>query len=231
MYQFKSAWNFYFQNWKNLLFLSIPLLAMLILSIYFILPKIFPIVDANQIDLLVEFFNRNAISFRVIDFFFDIVFIAFIGALGIQFNSITNINKPLNMITVYKKSYTKIVPLFLASFIANIAIGIALLLLIFPGIYLFARLALFPFYIVIDNEGPIKSLQSSWYSTDEYGGKLLGFTMLFFFLMMLAFSFTSAVFSFLGIFVVSILIYIEFIIFCITLNYLYFTLYESVKNM
>jgi hypothetical protein len=53
-----------------------------------------------------------------------------------------------------------------------LAVGLGLLLLIFPGIYIMVRLSLFKQIMVDQNAGPIESLQKSWHLTGQHTGNL-----------------------------------------------------------
>ena len=100
--------------------------------------------------------------------------------------------------------------------------------MILPGIYLAARLALFPAFIMLEGKGVIDSLKLSWEKTDEYGGTLFGLTLLFIILT----SVLSGIFSsFLdqGVVQILILAIFEYVI-IIPWVYVYFSLYQSQKT-
>jgi len=102
------------------------------------------------------------------------------------------------------------------------------LLLILPGIYLGARLALFPAFIMLEDKGVIDSLKLSWEKTDEHGGALFGLTLLFVLLTLIP----SSIFSSLldqGIVQLLILGIFEYVI-IIPWVYVYFSLYQSQKS-
>tara|TARA_B100001063_G_C16649602_1_gene495197 strand:- start:102 stop:797 length:696 start_codon:yes stop_codon:yes gene_type:complete len=231
MNQFNQAWSFYFKNWKSLLPISIPLLVFFSIVYYALLPKILPYLQNNQTSQFIEFYESNKFSFDLINLFSNVIFVIFIGALSAQFYSLSANKKPLRTFEAYSKSYSKVVPLFLASIFSSILISFGFMLLIFPGIYLFARFSLFPFYIVIENKGPILALKLSWINTDKYGAKLSGYTFIFFILMLVTIVFSSSILSFLGLVGILTLISIEFCIFTIALCYLYFSLYMSMRTL
>ena len=100
--------------------------------------------------------------------------------------------------------------------------------MILPGIYLGARLALFPAFIMLEEKGVIDSLKLSWEKTDEHGGTLFGLTLLF----ILLTSITSGIFSLLldqGIVQLLILGIVEYVI-VIPWVYVYYSLYQSQKS-
>ena len=70
----------------------------------------------------------------------------------------------------------KFFPLLLGNLLHSLAYGIGFILLVFPGFYLYARLGLFPLYIMFSNKGALDSLGESWQATDEFGSKLFVLT-------------------------------------------------------
>lgn len=231
MNQFTNAWAFFFKNWKVLLPVSTPLFFFIFLAIFYLSPQLTPLLMAGQYDLINEFLENNQANISIIDVCFDLVFLAFIGALNIQFYNLTINKKPLKIFNIYSKSFSKILWLFVASFLSSLLIGIGFLLLVFPGVYLFARFSLFPIFIVIEDQGPISALKLSWENTDEYGGQLFFQTLVFFIAMLLVMILSSVLFSFMDILAITIMIFLEMFIFCIVLCYLYFSLYKSIKNL
>jgi hypothetical protein len=73
----------------------------------------------------------------------------------------------------------KFFPLLLGNLLHSLAYGIGFILLVFPGFYLYARLGLFPLYIMFSNKGALDSLGESWQATDEFGNKLFVLTSAF----------------------------------------------------
>jgi hypothetical protein len=103
-----------------------------------------------------------------------------------------------------------------------------LILLILPGIYVGARLALYPSFMMMENKGVIDSLKSSWEATDEHGGLLFGLTLLFLAVALIPSSiFTSLLDP--GITQIIILAIFEYVI-VIPWSYMYFSLYQSQKS-
>ncbi len=70
----------------------------------------------------------------------------------------------------------KFFPLLLGNLLHSLAYGIGFILLVFPGFYLYARLGLFPLYIMFSDKGALDSLGESWQATDEFGSKLFVLT-------------------------------------------------------
>jgi hypothetical protein len=85
-------------------------------------------------------------------------------------------------ISPYQALYTalkKFFPLLWGNLLHSLAYGIGFIMLIFPGFYLFARLGLFPLYIMFEDKGAMDSLSNSWTVTDEFGMKLFVLTSVF----------------------------------------------------
>lgn len=53
----------------------------------------------------------------------------------------------------------------LASILMNIALIFGFILFVIPGIYLYLRLCLFDFFIIIEDKDPFRALQKSWQAT------------------------------------------------------------------
>lgn len=68
----------------------------------------------------------------------------------------------------------RLVYLFLGGIVAAIVIGVGLLLLVLPGIYLYVRLALFPAAVMVDGHGPLEGLSESWSRTSDNATTVFG---------------------------------------------------------
>ncbi len=73
----------------------------------------------------------------------------------------------------------KFFPLLWSSIAASIVYGLGLLLLVLPGFYLFARLGMYPAYIMFQNKGAFESLGLAWNESDKEGTKLFLITSVF----------------------------------------------------
>tara|TARA_B100001059_G_scaffold166737_1_gene166341 strand:- start:6626 stop:7354 length:729 start_codon:yes stop_codon:yes gene_type:complete len=242
MDQFNSSWRFIFKNFKNLISLGLPWLIFTIISLVLIankLPQI-QIDETVALDLainqlmstLTQFYENNASKLFIIDLMTSILFVAFIGSLNIQFKNISNMKTPQNFFKISKKIYLKIPYLFIASFITSILVQFGLLILIFPGVYLFARLSLYPIYISLENKGPLESLKCSWNATDEFGGKLTVYTLLIFILLVITTILTSSLLALTSIglmFIVPVILF-ETAIFSMVLSYIYYSLYKFLEK-
>lgn len=75
------------------------------------------------------------------------------------------------------KGMSRIFPLFLASILGGIGIGLGMLLLIIPGIMLLCRWAVMTPACVVEHLGAVESLKRSAELTKGYRWKVLGITM------------------------------------------------------
>ena len=87
-----------------------------------------------------------------------------------------------NELTPYQALYAgikKFFPLLLGNLIHSLAYGIGFLLLVLPGFFLYARLGLFPLFIMFEEKRASDALGESWQATDEFGTKLFLLTTVF----------------------------------------------------
>jgi|TARA_B000000475_G_scaffold261277_1_gene245770 hypothetical protein len=87
-----------------------------------------------------------------------------------------------NELTPYQALYAgikKFFPLLLGNLIHSLAYGIGFLLLVLPGFFLYARLGLFPLFIMFEEQRALDALGESWQATDEFGTKLFLLTTVF----------------------------------------------------
>ena len=157
MNQFNSSWRFVYKNFKNLIFFGLPWLVLTIISIGFISKRMPQIqIDENiapdiaiteLIETLSKFYENNVNQLFIIELMINILFIVFIASLAVQYKNITNSINPQGFFRISRIIYAKIPYLFIESFLTGIVVQIGFLFLIFPGIYLLARLSLYPIYI------------------------------------------------------------------------------------
>ena len=222
MNQFKAAWQFTFENWKYFLMLALPLIAIESTVGYLRIP----LGDMTQPEDFMEFFQSNSIVIGLVSITGIILQMAFIGGLYLSYMAIDS-EKEINPISALQAGITKFFPLFGTFIIVTIVSAFGYLLLILPGIYITARLALFPFYIMLEDKKVFESISSSWENTDEYGSKLFVFTLIFIVLtLLIALVVTNLVSQ--GI-VQTILLALSEYILVIPLGYIYYTLYKSLK--
>ena len=73
----------------------------------------------------------------------------------------------------------KFFPLLWGNILHSIAYGLGFLMLILPGFYLYARLGLFPLFIMFEDKGVMDSFGESWNLTEEVAIKLFALTAIF----------------------------------------------------
>ena len=222
MNQFNNAWNFYFNNWQYFAVLAAPVFAVEIATAYFLLP----LGDISP-ENIAEYFGSNVLSIGILSAVGTVLSVGFLGSLYLAFNSKSSASE-LEPMSALLAGVQKFFPLFGAYFLSIFAVFFGLLLLILPGIYIGARLALFPAFIMLEGKGVIDSLKLSWEKTDEHGGILFGLTLLF----VLITAITSSIFSSLldqGIVQLLILGIFEYVI-IVPWVYVYYSLYQSQKS-
>ena len=222
MNQFKDAWQFLFNNWKYFLVLALPLIAIESTVGYLLIP----LGDMTQPEDFMNFFQSNSLVIGLVSITGVVLQMAFIGGLYLSYMAIDS-NKEINPINALQAGLAKFFPLFGTFIIVTIVSAFGYLLLILPGVYLTARLALFPFYIMLENQKVFQSISSSWENTDEHGSKLFVFTLIFVVLTLMGALILSSVIP-QGFFQTALLALSEYI-FVVPLGYIYFTLYKSLK--
>jgi len=124
----------------------------------------------------------------------------------------------------------KFFPLLWGNILHSCAYGLGFLMLILPGFYLYGRLGLFPLFVMFENKGVMDSLGESWNVTDEVATKLFTLTAIF---ISIQFGF-GLIGSIIGadgmIWFLIIATGIKYAT-LMPLFYLFFTLYESKKNI
>ena len=100
------------------------------------------------------------------------------GGVMIAFKALASNNE----VTPYQALFNgikKFFPLLLGNLMHSLAYGIGFLLLVLPGFFLYARLGLFPLYIMFEDKKALDALGESWQATDEVGTKLFVLTSIF----------------------------------------------------
>ena len=227
MNQFKDAWNFYLNHWQYFALLAAPILAVEVVTAQLITPLGSDAILENPEDLA-EFAASNGIYVLILLLLGIIAGVSFIGGLIAAFDSKIS-GYSLDPMAALFIGFKKFFPIFGAYILCVIAVFFGLLLLILPGIYVGARLALFPSFMMMENKGVFDSLKFSWEATDEHGGTLFGLTLLFIVIMLIPSSiFTSMLDP--GFTQIMILGIFEYVI-VIPWSYMYFSLYQSKKNL
>jgi len=220
MNQFRSAWNFYFNNWQFFAVLAAPVFFVEVAAAYLILP----LESVTQPDDIVDFFSNCPASPFTSSSSFKILSISFLGGLHVAFDAKSS-NSSIEPLNALWSGLKKFFPLFGAYILSAIVVFFGLLLLILPGIYVGARLALFPAYIMLQNKGVLESLKLSWENTDEHGGTLFSLTIAFALLSIILASIFSSILDS-GLVQVAVLGIVEYVI-IVPWIYIYYSLYRS----
>jgi hypothetical protein len=123
----------------------------------------------------------------------------------------------------------KFFPLLWANILHSIAYGLGFLMLILPGFYLYGRLGLFPLFIMFEDKGVIDSFGDSWNITEEVATKLFSLTAIFM-TIQLGFGFFGGMIEADGMLWFLILATTIKYATLMPLFYLFYSLYESIKN-
>jgi len=114
-----------------------------------------------------------------------------LGFLGLVVNAIVGAiafiaverklnQEPFIISNAFNEALEQIVPLVVVAIVYGIAVAVGFVLLIIPGIYLGARLALALPACILDSQGIGESLSTSWEVADGNLGKIIGIFLLYF---------------------------------------------------
>ena len=224
MNQFIAAWEFALKNFQYLFLLALPVMVSEMLVAYLIMP----LEGMDPVDVT-EYMSGNLTSIMIASLIAIVLSVSFTGGLMIAYQSIM-MQKNSNPINALFAGFQKFFPLFGATILSSLLIGLGLILLILPAFYFMGRLYLFPAYIMFKNKGVMDSLRSSWEATDEHGATLFFLTLIFFILTIVPGTLISGVIfqdnSFAGIIGAGL---IEYII-ILPWMYIYFSLYKSINS-
>jgi hypothetical protein len=175
MQQFYSSISFCIRHFGYLSILCIPIIVIEVsLANLFISLNIGDMSDSAVLEALSNIY----IPLLILVVLSLILSVALSGGSMIAFRSLSLGSS----ISPYQALYTalkKFFPLLWGNLLHSLAYGIGFIMLIFPGFYLFARLGLFPLYIMFEDKGAMDSLSDSWTVTDEFGMKLFVLTSVF----------------------------------------------------
>ena len=175
MQQFYSSISFCIRHFGYLSILCIPIIVIEVsLANLFISLNIGDMSDSAALEALSNIY----IPLLILVVLSLILSVALSGGSMIAFRSLSSGSS----ISPYQALYValkKFFPLLWGNLLHSLAYGIGFIMLIFPGFYLFARLGLFPLYIMFEDKGAMDSLSNSWAVTDEFGMKLFVLTSVF----------------------------------------------------
>lgn len=157
-----------------------------------------------------------------------ILSVALSGACMAAFRSLSN-DGLLSPYQALFMGLKKFFPLLWSNILHSIAYGLGFLMLILPGFYLYGRLGLFPLFIMFEDKGVMDSFGDSWNLTEEVAIKIFALTAVFMSIQ-LGFGFIGSIMGADG--MLWFLIAATSIKYAtlMPLFYLFFSLYESVKN-
>ena len=225
MQQFLSSISFCLSNIGYLFILCLPVmtleiaLASLIASLD---------IQANSDTAALEAIGEISTQVLFLVLASLILSVALSGGCMAAFRSLSS-DRSLSPYQALFAGLKKFFPLLWSNILHSIAYGLGFLMLILPGFYLYGRLGLFTLFIMFEDKGVMDSFGESWNLTEEVAIKLFSLTAIFMGIQ-LSFGFIGGIMETDGT--------IWFLIAATTLKYatlmplfyLFFSLYESVKN-
>jgi len=225
MQQFLSSINFCLSNIGYLFILCLPVmtlevaLASLLASVDF---------QAGSDAAALEAIGNISGQFFILVLASLILSVALSGGCMVAFRSLTHAGS-LTPYQALLQGLKKFFPLLWANILHSFAYGLGFLMLVLPGFYLYGRLGLFPLFIMFEGKGAMDSLGESWNLTEEVATKLFALTAIFMGIQFI-FGFIGGILesnSSLWFLLATVIIkYITLM----PLFYLFFSLYESVKQ-
>ena len=176
MQQFFSSVSFCVRHIGYLFILCLP-----VMTIEFALTYLVTSIgiDANMSDsAALEVLSSISSQLFILVVLSLILSVGLSGGVMIAFKALASNNE----VTPYQALYNgikKFFPLLLGNLMHSLAYGIGFLLLVLPGFFLYARLGLFPLYIMFEDKKALDALGESWQATDEVGTKLFVLTSVF----------------------------------------------------
>ena len=176
MQQFFSSVSFCVRHIGYLFILCLP-----VMTIEFALTYLVTSIgiDANMSDsAALEVLSSISSQLFILVVLSLILSVGLSGGVMIAFKALASNNE----VTPYQALFNgikKFFPLLLGNLMHSLAYGIGFLLLVLPGFFLYARLGLFPLYIMFEDKKALDALGESWQATDEVGTKLFVLTSVF----------------------------------------------------
>lgn len=225
MQQFLSSINFCLSNIGYLFILCLPVmtlevaLASLLASVDF---------QAGSDAAALEAIGNISGQFFILVLASLILSVALSGGCMAAFHSLTH-DGSMTPYQALLQGLKNFFPLLWANILHSFAYGLGFLMLVLPGFYLYGRLGLFPLFIMFEGKGTMDSLGESWNLTEEVATKLFALTAIFMGIQFI-FGFIGGILdsnSSLWFLLATVIIkYITLM----PLFYLFFSLYESVKQ-
>ena len=225
MQQFLSSINFCLSNIGYLFILCLPImtlevaLASLLASVDF---------QAGSDAAALEAIGNISGRFFVLVLASLIFSVALSGGCMAAFYSLTH-DGSMTPYQALLQGLKKFFPLLWANILHSFAYGLGFLMLVLPGFYLYGRLGLFPLFIMFEGKGAMDSLGESWNLTEEAATKLFALTAIFMGIQFI-FGFIGGILESNGsLWFLLATVIIKYIT-LMPLFYLFFSLYESVKQ-
>ena len=225
MQQFLSSINFCLSNIGYLFILCLPVmtlevaLASLLASVDF---------QAGSDAAALEAIGNISGQFFVLVLASLILSVALSGGCMAAFHSLAH----AGILTPYQallQGLKKFFPLLWANILHSFAYGLGFLMLVLPGFYLYGRLGLFPLFIMFEGKGAMDSLGESWNLTEEVATKLFALTAIFMGIQFIFGLIGGILDSNSSLWFLLATVIIKYIT-LMPLFYLFFSLYESVKQ-
>jgi hypothetical protein len=204
---------FYKQNYRQLLAFIIPV-SLLVTIISLLIANSFPTTDElERVKILV-----------IINFVFNPIYLA---GLIYLLSALSN-NKSISMAQCLGLGITQWFVVFSVSFFYGLLTGIGLFLFVIPGIWVFMRLILAPFLVVLNKASPLNAIAESYKLTGSEFWNITGTTVLVFLVIILI---QQSIISVLPDSVlVTIIVSVIGDIFWSVLTILWFRFYDLLKN-
>ena len=176
MQQFFSSVSFCVRHIGYLFILCLPVMT-IEFSLTYLVTSIG--IDANMSDsAALEVLSSISSQLFILVVLSLILSVGLSGGVMIAFKALASNNE----VTPYQALFNgikKFFPLLLGNLMHSLAYGIGFILLVLPGFFLYARLGLFPLYIMFEDKKALDALGESWQATDEVGTKLFVLTSVF----------------------------------------------------
>tara|TARA_B100001250_G_C19788292_1_gene785209 strand:+ start:1198 stop:1884 length:687 start_codon:yes stop_codon:yes gene_type:complete len=225
MQQFFSSINFCLRNAGYMFILCLP-----VMTLEIALANLIASLDiqANSDTAALEAIGEISTQVFLLVLASLILSVALSGGCMTAFSSLSNDGS----VSPYQALFAglkKFFPLLWANILHSIAYGLGFLMLILPGFYLYARLGLFPLFIMFEDKGVMDSFGESWNLTEEVATKLFALTGIFMSIQ-LSFGFFGGMMGADGALWFLIAVTAVKYATLMPLFYLFFTLYKSNKS-
>ena len=225
MQQFLSSINFCLRNIGYIFILCLP-----VMTLEVILANLVASLDiqSSSDSAALEAISEVSGQFFLLIIASLIFSVALSGGCMVAFDSLSNGNS----VSPYQALFAglnKFFPLLWANILHSLAYGLGFLLLILPGFYLYARLGLFPLFIMFEKKSAMDSLGESWRLTEEVAIKLFFLTSTFLGIQLIFGFFGGMVSIDGGLLFLIITTAIKYAT-LMPLFYLFFSLYKSVRK-